>query len=138
MSSLFAVKCCEIMTVMRCATVLYLLSYAAQFKTEAYTLQHRQSTQDIGPKMMDERVYFRQKMSIPWAEDPSCPIHNNEALHAVLDRVCLMCHEMFSHEQPNMRAECRKDCFNNNKFRNCLSIFAPQRPEKSRKSMERI
>ncbi|TKR63062.1 hypothetical protein L596_026943 [Steinernema carpocapsae] len=97
------------MTLMQLATVFYFLSYTALFKTEAYVLQGR------------------QKMSNPWNEEPSCSIHKNEALHDVLDRVCLMCHEMFSHEHPNMRAECRKNCFNNNKFRDCLSIFAPKR-----------
>ncbi|TKR63067.1 hypothetical protein L596_026948 [Steinernema carpocapsae] len=96
------------MTLLKCATVLCLLSYVAQFPTVTCAQQN-------------------QEMSNPWKEDPSCSIHNNEALHEVLDRVCLMCHEMFSHEQPNMRAECRGDCFNNNKFRNCLSIFAPQK-----------
>ncbi|TKR59373.1 hypothetical protein L596_029052 [Steinernema carpocapsae] len=35
------------MTLMRLATSIYLLSYAAQFKTDAYALQ------DIGQNMMD-------------------------------------------------------------------------------------
>jgi hypothetical protein len=36
-----------------------------------------------------------------------CSVFRNEPLHAVMDRVCEMCHEMFSHEKPNLRAECR-------------------------------
>ncbi|VDK48349.1 unnamed protein product [Gongylonema pulchrum] len=43
-----------------------------------------------------------------WEEiDPSCGIYRHEALHAVMDRVCELCHEMFSHEQNSLRAECR-------------------------------
>ncbi|VDO93854.1 unnamed protein product [Soboliphyme baturini] len=42
----------------------------------------------------------------PWEED-DCPIYKNEALHAVVDRICEMCHEMFRHEDPNLRAKCR-------------------------------
>ena len=36
-----------------------------------------------------------------------CNIYENEALHAVMDRVCELCHDMFSHQSPNMRANCR-------------------------------
>ncbi|MFH4977028.1 hypothetical protein AB6A40_003737 [Gnathostoma spinigerum] len=57
--------------------------------------------------------------------DPNCPVYKNEALHAVMDRVCEMCHEMFSHEQSSFRAECRENCFRNAKFRGCLELFSP-------------
>ncbi|VDN57912.1 unnamed protein product [Dracunculus medinensis] len=60
---------------------------------------------------------------IKW--DPNCSIYRNEELHAIMDRVCEMCHEMFSHEQTNLRAECRKNCFRNKKFRGCLQLFSP-------------
>uniref|UniRef100_A0A1I7ZKZ8 Hyperglycemic hormone n=1 Tax=Steinernema glaseri TaxID=37863 RepID=A0A1I7ZKZ8_9BILA len=54
-----------------------------------------------------------------------CPIYRNSPLHVVMDRVCLMCHEMYSHERPNMRVECRSNCFRTEHFRKCLQIFMP-------------
>lgn len=41
-----------------------------------------------------------------------------------MDRVCYLCHEMFSHLMPNLRAECSEKCYKNAKFRNCLNIFS--------------
>ncbi|KRY72592.1 ADP-ribose pyrophosphatase, mitochondrial [Trichinella pseudospiralis] len=37
----------------------------------------------------------------------NCPIFQNEVLHAVVDRICDMCHEMFRNADPNLRAKCR-------------------------------
>lgn len=36
-----------------------------------------------------------------------CNIYENEALHEVMDRVCEVCHDMYSHLNPNMRSQCR-------------------------------
>lgn len=36
-----------------------------------------------------------------------CNIYSNEGLHVVLDRICTLCHEMYSDSNPNMRAQCR-------------------------------
>ncbi|KAI6215379.1 hypothetical protein M3Y94_00378900 [Aphelenchoides besseyi] len=55
-----------------------------------------------------------------------CRVYNNPALHMIMDRVCLLCHEMFSHDRPNMRSECRSNCFKSEHFRKCLDVFAPQ------------
>uniref|UniRef100_A0A8R1TWG0 Uncharacterized protein n=1 Tax=Onchocerca volvulus TaxID=6282 RepID=A0A8R1TWG0_ONCVO len=45
-----------------------------------------------------------------WEEiDPNCKIYRNQSLHAVMDRVCELCHEMFSYEESSLRAECRKE-----------------------------
>uniref|UniRef100_A0A915PZC5 FLZ-type domain-containing protein n=1 Tax=Setaria digitata TaxID=48799 RepID=A0A915PZC5_9BILA len=61
-----------------------------------------------------------------WEEiDPNCGIYRHQSLHAVMDRVCELCHEMFSYEENSLRAECRKNCFRNRKFRTCLQIFSP-------------
>ncbi|EFO19081.1 hypothetical protein LOAG_09412, partial [Loa loa] len=61
-----------------------------------------------------------------WEEiDPNCGIYRHQSLHAVMDRVCELCHEMFSYEENSLRAECRKNCFRNKKFRTCLQIFSP-------------
>ncbi|VIO86132.1 Uncharacterized protein BM_BM17906 [Brugia malayi] len=61
-----------------------------------------------------------------WEEiDPNCGIYRHQSLHAIMDRVCELCHEMFSYEESSLRAECRKNCFRNRKFRTCLEIFSP-------------
>ncbi|KAK0397881.1 hypothetical protein QR680_002318 [Steinernema hermaphroditum] len=65
--------------------------------------------------------------SPPWASDTECPVYKNEALHVVMDRVCEMCHEMFSHQNSNMRVDCRAQCFRNDQFRSCLYLFKPRK-----------
>ncbi|XP_003379445.1 putative nudix hydrolase 6 [Trichinella spiralis] len=43
----------------------------------------------------------------PWEMSAgNCPIFQNEVLHAVVDRICDMCHEMFRNADPNLRAKC--------------------------------
>ncbi|CAD5225593.1 unnamed protein product [Bursaphelenchus xylophilus] len=54
-----------------------------------------------------------------------CHIHANEALHVVLDRICQLCHEMYSHENPNFRSECRANCFKSWRFTSCMNVFKP-------------
>ncbi|KAK0415839.1 hypothetical protein QR680_012151 [Steinernema hermaphroditum] len=61
----------------------------------------------------------------PWANDTTCPIFRDEILHSLYDRICLFCHEVYSHEYPNMRVECRADCFKSKRFKDCLTLFAP-------------
>lgn len=36
-----------------------------------------------------------------------CNIHNNPNVHSIMDRICELCHDMYSHRNANMRAECR-------------------------------
>uniref|UniRef100_A0A0M3HWG8 Uncharacterized protein n=1 Tax=Ascaris lumbricoides TaxID=6252 RepID=A0A0M3HWG8_ASCLU len=57
-----------------------------------------------------------------------CPVFDDEPLHAIMDRVCEICHEMYSHRAPNMRADCRSNCFRTEQFRSCLEHFRPGRP----------
>uniref|UniRef100_A0A5S6QVE5 Uncharacterized protein n=1 Tax=Trichuris muris TaxID=70415 RepID=A0A5S6QVE5_TRIMR len=63
----------------------------------------------------------------PWdsVAGSSCPIYKNEALHAVVDRICDECHDMFRNADPNLRAKCRSNCFDNDLFTTCLAIFIP-------------
>ncbi|KAH7697633.1 nudix hydrolase 6, partial [Aphelenchoides avenae] len=35
-----------------------------------------------------------------------CNIYENDVLHEVMDRVCEVCHDMYSHLNPNMRSQC--------------------------------
>lgn len=43
-----------------------------------------------------------------WEEiDPNCDVYRHQTLHAVMDRVCELCHEMFSYEENSLRADCR-------------------------------
>uniref|UniRef100_A0AC35FGJ3 Uncharacterized protein n=1 Tax=Panagrolaimus sp. PS1159 TaxID=55785 RepID=A0AC35FGJ3_9BILA len=58
---------------------------------------------------------------------PRCKVQQNSELHVLMDRICLLCHEMFSHERPNMRSDCRSNCFRTEHFRKCLAIFNPGR-----------
>ncbi|KAI1732795.1 crustacean CHH/MIH/GIH neurohormone family domain-containing protein [Ditylenchus destructor] len=75
-----------------------------------------------------------------WRFNPkTCNIYENEPLHAIMDRVCELCHDMYSHQNPNMRVECRSDCFRSENFKKCLRLFKPSRtlrrnPKKTRQS----
>ncbi|KAK0419468.1 hypothetical protein QR680_014164 [Steinernema hermaphroditum] len=71
----------------------------------------------------DTRMFMKSLSNKFDAEE--CAIYGNPPLHAVMDRVCLMCHEMYSHERPNMRVECRSNCFRTDNFRKCLQVFMP-------------
>uniref|UniRef100_A0A7E4W8F0 Uncharacterized protein n=1 Tax=Panagrellus redivivus TaxID=6233 RepID=A0A7E4W8F0_PANRE len=74
----------------------------------------------------EARVYVVQPRS-PTAPRSRCKVQQNSELHVLMDRICLLCHEMFSHERPNMRAECRSNCFRTEHFRKCLAVFTPGR-----------
>ncbi|CAD5225591.1 unnamed protein product [Bursaphelenchus xylophilus] len=54
-----------------------------------------------------------------------CTVHKNQSLHVVMDRICELCHEMFSHENPNFRSQCIANCFKTWVFRSCLNVFKP-------------
>ncbi|KAF1758444.1 hypothetical protein GCK72_014902 [Caenorhabditis remanei] len=60
-------------------------------------------------------------------EMPSCPVLADEPVGEVMERICDMCHELSSHSRPNMRIECRADCFTTDAFRECLKLFTPRR-----------
>ncbi|VDK28508.1 unnamed protein product [Gongylonema pulchrum] len=49
-------------------------------------------------------VHAARKMTT--VPKPKCIIYNDEPLHIIMDRVCEICHEMYSHLYPNMRANC--------------------------------
>ncbi|KAF7637170.1 hypothetical protein Mgra_00003341, partial [Meloidogyne graminicola] len=53
-----------------------------------------------------------------------CKAYSNPKLHVLMDRICHLCHEMFSHSMPNFRAECSENCYKNIKFKNCLNMFS--------------
>uniref|UniRef100_A0A1I8AJS6 Uncharacterized protein n=1 Tax=Steinernema glaseri TaxID=37863 RepID=A0A1I8AJS6_9BILA len=74
---------------------------------------------------VEGRTMFRREENgkPSWAAGQDCAIYKNEALHVVMDRVCLFCHEMFSHQNSNMRVDCRAQCFSNDQFRACLNLF---------------
>uniref|UniRef100_A0A0K0DHS4 Uncharacterized protein n=1 Tax=Angiostrongylus cantonensis TaxID=6313 RepID=A0A0K0DHS4_ANGCA len=58
-----------------------------------------------------------------------CSPQMNLPLQEVAEKICELCHEFHSHEVPNMRSECRSDCFSTDKFRLCMRMFtsAPKR-----------
>ncbi|KAK0408484.1 hypothetical protein QR680_003987 [Steinernema hermaphroditum] len=117
MSRLFTLKS------KKALALVCLLSFTAYLGTDAAALEQHQVENDEGD--------LRENANPRWY-DENCPTHKNDNLHSVMDRICLKCHDMFSHEQPNLRVECRSNCFNNEKFRACLSLFAP--PKQSEES----
>ncbi|CAS00767.1 Protein CBG26136 [Caenorhabditis briggsae] len=56
----------------------------------------------------------------------NCKAYRRPALNEVLTRICLLCHEMFSVDQPNLAAECSSNCFRNPAFNKCLNFFRPK------------
>ncbi|CAD5217305.1 unnamed protein product [Bursaphelenchus okinawaensis] len=68
------------------------------------------------------RVYVVKSQKKPAKK---CRVHINTHLHVVMDRICLLCHEMFSHENPNFRADCSSNCYKSEHFRRCLNVFGP-------------
>ncbi|CAJ0587282.1 unnamed protein product, partial [Mesorhabditis spiculigera] len=50
----------------------------------------------------------------------------NQPVHELMERVCSHCHEYFSDSVANLRFECRSNCFQNKRFEQCLSLFAPE------------
>ncbi|KAK5978999.1 Crustacean CHH/MIH/GIH neurohormone family protein [Trichostrongylus colubriformis] len=59
--------------------------------------------------------------------DKKCKVHRSPPVHHVMDQVCLLCHEMFSHEVPNLRADCRANCFRNDLFPKCIAMFSTRK-----------
>ncbi|XGW26902.1 hypothetical protein V3C99_007462 [Haemonchus contortus] len=64
-------------------------------------------------------------------KEPSdeCSPQMNMPLKEVAEKICELCHEFTNHEVPNMRAECRSQCFSTDRFRTCMRMFtnAPKR-----------
>uniref|UniRef100_A0A8R1EG88 Uncharacterized protein n=1 Tax=Caenorhabditis japonica TaxID=281687 RepID=A0A8R1EG88_CAEJA len=55
-----------------------------------------------------------------------------EIVHTIMDRICMLCHELQSHIAPNTRLECRQDCFRNTVFQSCMRIFSGKPPQPQR------
>ncbi|KAK6032334.1 hypothetical protein OSTOST_01490 [Ostertagia ostertagi] len=75
------------------------------------------------PQYLDLSGFVRVRKG-EWVPDSECTVHQHEVLHAVMDRLCEVCHEMFYHEQGNLRSQCRMRCFDNDVFRKCLHVFS--------------
>ncbi|VDM61286.1 unnamed protein product [Angiostrongylus costaricensis] len=57
-------------------------------------------------------------------QEKRCKVYRMPPVHHVMDQICLLCHEMFSHEAPNLRAQCRANCFRNDWFSSCIAMFS--------------
>lgn len=80
--------------------------------------------------MCNARVYIVKSRNMEEETNTkACKAHAIPELHVLMDRVCQLCHEMFSHAMPNFRAECSQRCYKNTKFRNCLKMFSVLPPE---------
>ncbi|KAI6235105.1 hypothetical protein M3Y95_00015900 [Aphelenchoides besseyi] len=98
----------------------------AHAKPRVYVVKSRNSPMVIKKCRFKNRLLYYLRV-LPCAScAPENIVYNNPALHMIMDRVCLLCHEMFSHDRPNMRSECRSNCFKSEHFRKCLDVFAPQ------------
>lgn len=75
------------------------------------------------PELVDLSGFVRVRKG-EWTPDSECSVHQHEVLHAVMDRLCEVCHEMFYHEEGNLRSQCRMRCFDNDVFRKCLHVFS--------------
>ncbi|KAK6751981.1 hypothetical protein RB195_003414 [Necator americanus] len=67
-------------------------------------------------------------------KEDDCPLLKNGPILEVAEKICEFCHEISSHEKPNMRAECRAECFSTDVFRSCVNIFStpPRRHSRSK------
>ncbi|KAI6211762.1 hypothetical protein M3Y96_00468900 [Aphelenchoides besseyi] len=58
---------------------------------------------------------------------PKCTISSNPALLEIMDKVCELCHDMYSHQNPNMMSHCTSGCYRSMQFKKCLHLFSPTR-----------
>ncbi|KAF8354725.1 hypothetical protein PRIPAC_96348, partial [Pristionchus pacificus] len=74
----------------------------------------------------DRQLFLRTKTASPdqnpmrTCADKSPKV---EELARLAAAVCLNCHELNSHRNPNYNFECSADCYQNDTFRNCLNAF---------------
>ncbi|EYC04718.1 hypothetical protein Y032_0086g1950 [Ancylostoma ceylanicum] len=80
-------------------------------------------TADELPQYLDSPKFIRVRKE-EWIPDSDCNVHQHEVLHAVMDRLCEVCHEMFFHQEGSLRSQCRMGCFDNDVFRKCLHVFS--------------
>jgi hypothetical protein len=69
-----------------------------------------ESDSDAGSAIETSRSAPEDRIvSSPNSSKPSkkCPTMENEALVGLMNRVCELCHDFFSHTSPNMRFKCR-------------------------------
>ncbi|CAL2049933.1 unnamed protein product [Caenorhabditis brenneri] len=58
----------------------------------------------------------------------NCEPQEFDLVHTIMDRICMLCHEIRSHYEPNTRLECSKNCYRTTTFQSCLKIFSARRP----------
>ncbi|VDO28827.1 unnamed protein product [Haemonchus placei] len=103
----------------RCVVLAAFLCF---FVSESRTIVRDIASNEIQP-YLDLSEFARVRKG-EWVPDSECSVHQHEVLHAVMDRLCEVCHEMFFHEQGSLRSQCRKRCFDNDVFRKCLHVFS--------------
>ncbi|GMR62422.1 hypothetical protein PMAYCL1PPCAC_32617, partial [Pristionchus mayeri] len=84
----------------------------------------------------DRHLFMRSKTASP-DQSPmrTCAEKDKrvEDLARLAAAVCLNCHELNSHRNPNYNYECSANCYQNDTFRNCLKAFVGEgkkRPSK--------
>ncbi|VDO85401.1 unnamed protein product [Heligmosomoides polygyrus] len=86
----------------RCVLLLAVLCFIV---SESRTIV-REITNNELPELVDLSGFVRVRKG-EWTPDSECSVHQHEVLHAVMDRLCEVCHEMFYHEEGNLRSQCR-------------------------------
>ncbi|KAF1747815.1 hypothetical protein GCK72_024281 [Caenorhabditis remanei] len=107
----------------RCAYLLMpLLILLLINLSESVSVHRRAHKQTSNGRHPTESVFRAKRTYID--ENANCGIHEMEMVHTIMDRICMLCHELHSHFAPNTRVECRKDCFQNTTFQSCMRIFS--------------
>ncbi|KAL3106193.1 hypothetical protein niasHT_016880 [Heterodera trifolii] len=52
-----------------------------------------------------------------------CLAERDPIMRIMADQLCELCHGMFSHVNPNLRAQCSSKCYKNAQFRKCLEMY---------------
>uniref|UniRef100_A0A0K0F2M0 Uncharacterized protein n=1 Tax=Strongyloides venezuelensis TaxID=75913 RepID=A0A0K0F2M0_STRVS len=96
---------------------IMILSYEVCTKSMFYKVSQR-----------SDSLVLEENGTSPYLDDftkENCDIYRDKQFHVIVDTVCEACHEMFSQTFPNLRAQCRSNCFRNENFSSCLKIFKP-------------
>uniref|UniRef100_A0AC35U6H2 Uncharacterized protein n=1 Tax=Rhabditophanes sp. KR3021 TaxID=114890 RepID=A0AC35U6H2_9BILA len=119
--------------ILTCLCVLVLVNSVEPKASYVYITKKADNAQELN----EVPVFESTEQSHTDSEESGngCAIANMPDLHLMVERICVMCHEMFSHTFPNTRAECRAKCFRNKVFSTCLSVFAPFKDEPTKRGM---
>ncbi|CAJ0570249.1 unnamed protein product, partial [Mesorhabditis spiculigera] len=89
-----------------------LLVYPGYYSSEDSTVLLRPVKRSHYMEVSDEVCELKKKANVVLAQ--------------VLEEVCALCHELYSHSEANVRSRCRANCFNNEMVGKCMQRFSPK------------